>query len=57
MARKTIKEILTMNNSTFAKTVKSFISACIQANIEPTKRQASKWRNKKGLAYKTANPS
>lgn len=28
-----------------------FIDACKRINIEPTKRQASKWNNKKGIAY------
>lgn len=29
----------------------NFKSACSAMNIEPTKRQASKWNNGKGLAY------
>ncbi len=29
-----------------------FIQACKKVNLMPTKRQASKWNNKKGLAYK-----
>ena len=29
-----------------------FQQACESVGIEPTKRQASKWNNKKGLAYK-----
>ena len=44
-----------MNNTEFAKSTKSFSRACTEANVQPTKRQASKWRNKKGAAYKTAN--
>jgi len=31
---------------------KGFIAACHAAGVEPTKRQASKWSNKKGAAYK-----
>ena len=31
---------------------KNFINACIAVGIEVTKRQASKWSNKKGAAYK-----
>ena len=30
---------------------KVFIDACKKENIEPTRRQASKFRRKKGLAY------
>ena len=37
----------------FAETDKAFINACGEADIKPTARQASKWRNKRGLAYKT----
>lgn len=29
-----------------------FEESCVSANIRPTIRQASKWNNKKGLAYK-----
>jgi len=32
-----------------------FKNCCIKAAIEPTIRQASKFRNKKGLAYKRAS--
>ena len=31
-----------------------FMNACLAANIPATKRQASKWLNHKGIAYKTA---
>jgi hypothetical protein len=41
-----------MSNKEFAKTDQAFISACGKVGIDPTKRQASKWRNKKGKAYK-----
>lgn len=30
-----------------------FLRACESAKIPPTKRQARKWNNKKGLAYRT----
>lgn len=32
-----------------------FRRACALANVEPTKRQASKWRNKRGRAYEMRN--
>jgi predicted HicB family RNase H-like nuclease len=31
-----------------------FREACRQAGIEPTKRQAGKWRRRTGLAFETA---
>lgn len=34
---------------------KFFIECCEKATIEPTIRQASKFRNEKGLAYKVRN--
>ena len=40
-----------MTNKQFAEQDKPFIQACEQAEVQPTKRQASKWRNKKGKAY------
>ena len=42
-----------MTNQEFSDTDKSFLEACGKAKIEPTTRQASKWRNHKGMAYKT----
>lgn len=42
-----------ITNMKFSKMDKPFIQACTKANIPPTQRQASKYRNKKGLAYKT----
>lgn len=47
----TIKEILSMNNKAFSNTVKSFQAACEKAGIAPSKRQASKWRRKTGIAF------
>jgi len=41
-----------MTNEEFAKQDPTFITACRLAEIKPTKRQASKWRNGKGLAKK-----
>jgi len=34
------------------KNDKNFLEACRAATVEPTRRQASKWLNKKGRAYK-----
>ena len=45
------KEVVT--NAMFVKEDKSFKSACEKAGTEPTVRQASKFRNKKGIAYKS----
>lgn len=33
----------------------AFKTACRTAGVEPTARQASKWNNNHGAAYKTAN--
>jgi hypothetical protein len=38
-------------NRQFALENENFIEACKSNNVEPTKRQASKWRNRKGRAY------
>jgi hypothetical protein len=40
-------------NKEFAQKDQAFINACEKAGIKPTKRQASKYRNKKGIAFKT----
>lgn len=40
-----------MTNTEFTKDV-VFQKACAIAKTEPTRRQASKWRNKKGAARK-----
>ncbi len=42
-------------NNEFAKNNKQFIAACEKAGIQPTGRQAGKWRRQKGAAYKVAN--
>ena len=44
-----------MNNREFAQKDKPFQDACSRAKVQPTTRQASKWRNEKGLAWKVAN--
>lgn len=41
-----------LTNKKFSETIYEFIKACEEAEIKPTIRQASKWRNKKGLAWK-----
>lgn len=43
-----------MTNRDFAKT-KGFMEACVKAGIEPTTRQASKYRRKMGVAYVTGS--
>ncbi len=41
-----------MTNRKFAKEDEKFQKACTLVEIEPTVRQASKYRNKKGKAFK-----
>ena len=41
-----------MTNREFAKTNMEFGEACKRVKLKPTTRQASKWRRKKGLAWK-----
>ncbi len=41
-----------ITNKVFSTTNVEFIKSCEKVDIEPTARQASKYRNKKGLAYK-----
>lgn len=43
-----------MTNKKFAEKDKGFREACEKAGVEPTTRQASKFRNKKGSAYKAS---
>ncbi|KKK52749.1 hypothetical protein LCGC14_3101750, partial [marine sediment metagenome] len=45
-------EGLTMTNREFAKAKEDFKKACEVVEIQPTVRQASKWRRKKGKAWK-----
>ena len=40
-----------VNNRKFAETDKKFKAACEAAGVEPSKRQASKWRQKRGKAW------
>ena len=40
-----------ITNKQFALKNDWFRAACVKAGIEPTTRQASKWRLKKGKAY------
>ena len=40
-----------ITHAEFSKTDPMFKNACEKAGVEPTIRQASKWRNKKGKAY------
>jgi len=42
-------------NKDFAEKNVEFRSACEAVGIPPTTRQASKWRNKRGLAYLNKN--
>lgn len=41
-----------MTNKQFAAGNKEFRKACEAVRFEPARRQASKWRRGKGLAYK-----
>lgn len=41
-----------MTNREFARDVNEFIQACQRAGISATRRQASKYRNRRGKAYK-----
>ena len=41
-----------MKNKEFAKSNEKFQKLCKEAKIKPTTRQASKYRNEKGKAYK-----
>jgi len=42
-----------VDNSTFAKKNPQFLAACAVGKIARTTRQASKFRNKRGIAYLT----
>ena len=42
-----------MTNKEFSEKDKAFIEACEKVQLEPTMRQASKWRMHKGMAYKS----
>jgi len=42
-------------NKAFAKEDTTFQAACEQAGVQPTARQASKYRMKRGAAYKATH--
>lgn len=42
-----------MRNKVYIKHNKFFISACQRMGVKPTTRQASKFRRKTGIVYKT----
>lgn len=42
-----------ITNAEFARTDGHFQRCCADAGVDPTSRQASKFRNQKGIAYKT----
>jgi len=42
-----------ITNKKFVEVDKAFIAACERAGTKPTARQASKYRNKKGIAFKS----
>ena len=43
-----------LTNRKFSKEDEKFLQACIDASVDSTVRQASKFRNKKGKAFKAA---
>ncbi len=53
MSQQTIKDEIT--NEGFSKENGTFIMACEKVGLPPTSRQASKWRNKTGKAYKESH--
>jgi hypothetical protein len=52
---KKTKKVNKVSNKKFAEENKPFNEACEGAGCEPTTRQASKFRNKKGIAYMYLN--
>ena len=50
-----IATILSLSNKEFAAQVKRFNAACEKAGINPTKRQAAKWRARRGIAFRVVN--
>ena len=44
-----------MTNQLFSMNDKTFLKACKAAKIKPSSRQASKYQNKKGIAWKVAH--
>lgn len=49
--QKTNRETFWITNAEYAKTSQGFLMACAKANVEPTARQASKYRRKQRMAY------
>lgn len=45
------KEVPKITNRKFSQEDRLFLKACELAGVEPTRRQASKFRNKNGSAY------
>jgi hypothetical protein len=45
------KTVVKLTNRMFAKKNKQFLIDCTSAGVEPTMRQASKYRRKQGLAF------
>lgn len=45
-----------MTNKEYSETNQELIKACEKVNIPATTRQASKWRRKKGKAWKDGRP-
>ncbi len=41
-----------LTNAEYAATVSYFREACARVGIPPTTRQASKWRRRRGVAYR-----
>ncbi len=46
-----------ITNRKFSEINNEFITACEDVKIKPSGRQASKWRNEKGLAWKSKHLS
>ena len=43
-----------MTNAAFAKSDTAFAAACVAAGIEPSARQAGKYRRQTGIAYRVS---
>jgi hypothetical protein len=43
---------MALTNKEFANSDPGFLEACARVQLKPTKRQASRWRNRKGIAFK-----
>ena len=52
---KIVREKDWTTHAEFAKTNKDFQTACERAGVQPTKRQAAKFRRKEGRAYANRN--